>query len=90
MNASTHTHTLTCTNAPAWLLPPQRVETGPEHQRCWRGLAEGEKESRIEEEQERLRERNGETDGEMPGDTEPQHIPNRLAADLQIQRPHLV
>lgn len=36
---ATHTcmpeHTLTRTNAPAWLLPPLRGEAGPEHQHCW-------------------------------------------------------
>lgn len=31
-------HTLTRTNAPAWLHPPLWVEVGPEDQHCWRGL----------------------------------------------------
>lgn len=36
------------------------------------------------------RERNEQTNTETPGDSEPRSIPNRLAADLQIQYSHLV
>lgn len=47
-------------------------------------LSKGGKEHLHKEEQEKWHKRNDKTDTDMPEASEPQRIPNRLAADLQI------
>lgn len=87
----THMNACTHTNIPAWHIPPSPGgdDAGPERQNCWRSLARGEKES-VQRGERRKTERNEKTNTETPGDSEPQSIPNQLAADLQIQYSHLV
>ena len=87
MNAWTHIDTHKCPSmASSSAEGSSRSRASPLLER----LSEGGKESLHEEEQDKLWERKGETGGEMPGDTQPQRIPNRLAANLQTQHSHLV
>lgn len=81
-------HSLTRTNAPGWLLPPLRGWSWSRSSALLcRGLVRERRNISMRKSKESGKREM--TDTVMPGATEPQCIPNRLAADLQIQHSHL-